>query len=108
MRSTGALRFVVDGCPVRLQPFRLLPAGVDAITFPSLILIRPCYAHSIDLLVHEATHVRQWRRHGVLGFIGRYLRDYLVARRSGAGHHQAYLSISFEVDARKDAEPFVE
>jgi hypothetical protein len=32
------------------------------------------------LFLHEMTHVWQWRRLGVLGFLGRYARDFLACR----------------------------
>lgn len=91
---------VVDGRPVRLRPTRLLPRGTDAMTLPWVILIRAEHLGSATLLLHETVHVRQWRRYGTVGFLRRYLADYLRGRMNGLGHHQAYRDIRFEVDAR--------
>jgi len=96
-------RMTVDGVTVRLRPSHLLPPGVDALTLPRVVLVRHGLQPSASLLTHEAEHLRQWRRHGVLGFLFRYLGDYLRGRRSGLDHHRAYLQIGFEQDARATA-----
>jgi hypothetical protein len=56
--------------------------------------------------VHELVHVRQWSDYGALGFLRRYLGDYLGRRRRGAGHRMAYWSIRLEVEARSVASRF--
>lgn len=53
------------------------------------------------VVAHELEHVYQWRRHGIAGFLVRYLGAYVRARIEGAGHVDAYRSIPFEVDARR-------
>jgi len=53
-----------------------------------------------SLLAHELTHVAQYRRYGVGGFLARYLLDYASARRNGLGHAEAYAGIRFEREAR--------
>lgn len=58
------------------------------------------------LLVHELVHVRQWHDLGVLGFLRRYLGDYLRGRFKGIGHRQAYLDIGLEQEARRLAAIF--
>jgi len=55
------------------------------------------------LIVHELTHIEQWRRLGPLGWARSYLGDYLRGRRSGLCHHDAYRSIGLEVEARDTA-----
>ncbi|HEY5890954.1 MAG TPA: DUF4157 domain-containing protein [Acidimicrobiia bacterium] len=56
-----------------------------------------------DLIVHELVHVRQWRDRRFVGFLGSYVRQYLMARFWGARHHVAYMSIDSEVEARRVA-----
>jgi hypothetical protein len=53
------------------------------------------------LLVHEMIHTRQWREFGFLGFVRRYLGDYIRGRLQGKDHRQAYMDIRFEVEARR-------
>lgn len=56
------------------------------------------------LLVHELVHVGQWQRLGVPAFLRRYLADYLAGRRRGLDHHNAYLAISLEEEARRETQ----
>jgi len=51
------------------------------------------------LLRHEAVHVEQWRTYGVVGFLSRYLSDYLRGRAIGLPHYVAYRAIRFEREA---------
>jgi hypothetical protein len=44
-------------------------------------------------------HVRQWRRHGVIGFGARYLWSYVSWRARGKGHDAAYRRIPLEIEA---------
>lgn len=52
------------------------------------------------LMVHELTHIQQWRRLGPLRWARVYFGDYLRGRRRGLSHHDAYRGISLEVEAR--------
>lgn len=56
------------------------------------------------LILHELVHVEQWRRHGLVGFLLRYLGDYLRNLSRGAGRRDAYMAIGLERDARERAE----
>lgn len=76
-----------------------VPPGADAITLGSLVIIRRSAAGSEELLRHEGVHVAQWRAYGVVGFLRRYLGDYVRLRLRGYGHRAAYLRIPFEVEA---------
>ena len=76
-----------------------VPKGADGITLGSLIIVRAGAETSTYLLRHEAVHVRQWRRHGVFGFLVRYVGAYLTWRLRGFGHDGAYLRIPLEVEA---------
>lgn len=104
--------------PVRPEMVRVDPApksvrrvwnpGTGAMTLGNRILVRPDLLANRgskleDLIVHELVHVRQWESHGVVGFLSRYVRQYLMARIWGARHHVAYLSIDDEVEARRIA-----
>ena len=63
------------------------------------ILVRRGHEYDRDLIAHELVHVRQWRRHGVIGFGSRYLGAYALWRLRRKGHQGAYLRIPFEVEA---------
>ena len=76
-----------------------VPRGADAITLGPVISVRSRSASSAYLIRHELVHVRQWRRHGVIGFGVRYLGDYLRQRLRGRGHWAAYRRIRFEIEA---------
>lgn len=51
------------------------------------------------LAAHEATHVLQYRRDGLLPMLWRYAREYLAGRLRGLGHDAAYRAISYEREA---------
>lgn len=76
-----------------------MPKGADGITIGSLVIVREGHAGSAYLLRHEQVHVRQWRRHGVVGFLVRYVGAYLVGRLRGRDHRGAYLHIPLEIEA---------
>ena len=76
-----------------------VPRGAVAITLRNLIIVREGYEHDLELLRHELVHVRQWRRHGVVGFGLRYLSSYLWWRLRRRGHLGAYLRIPLEIEA---------
>lgn len=75
-----------------------VPKGSDGITIGSLIIVRRGAA-SPYLLAHEGVHVRQWKRHGRLGFVARYAGSYLRWRLRGKTHRAAYLRIPLEIEA---------
>jgi len=59
---------------------------------------------SIDglaLLAHEIEHCRQYRKHGTWHFRARYLAAYFKNRLRGMSRREAYLNISFEIEARE-------
>ncbi len=80
-----------------------VPPGSSAITIGPVVSIRRRSASSKRLLRHELEHVRQWRRHGVIGFLVRYLGPYLAWRLRGYPHWSAYRRIPFEVEAEWSA-----
>jgi hypothetical protein len=73
--------------------------GASATTVGRLIFVRPDAVDDEHLLRHELEHVRQYRERGLVGFLARYLRDYLRWRARGYGHWAAYRRIPFEVEA---------
>ncbi|MCU1353091.1 MAG: hypothetical protein JWM05_2300 [Acidimicrobiales bacterium] len=77
--------------------------GAAATTIGSLVLVRRSAADDPLLIAHELEHVAQWRRHGVLGFLVRYLRPYLAGRLRGYSHWSAYRRIPFEIEAEWEA-----
>lgn len=88
-----------DRC--RLVPTRWWFRGTAATTLGRWIVIRRELVGDRPLVAHELVHVRQWREQGIIGFLRRYLADYLRGRRSGLDHDAAYRAIPFEVEARR-------
>ncbi len=80
-----------------------VPPGAAAITIGGLVSVRRRSAGSSRLLRHELVHVRQWRRHGAVGFLVRYLGPYLGWRLRGYPHKAAYRRIPFEIEAEWEA-----
>jgi hypothetical protein len=76
-----------------------VPPGSSAITIGRLVSVRKRAAGSERLLRHEQAHVEQYRSHGVLGFLRRYVADYLGWRARGYRHRSAYRRIPFEASA---------
>jgi hypothetical protein len=76
-----------------------VPPGAAAITIGPVISVRARAAGNATLLRHELVHVEQWRTHGVLGFLWRYLGSYVGWRLRGHPHWAAYRRIPFEVEA---------
>ena len=76
-----------------------VPPGASGITIGSVVSVRRGKEMSVRLLRHELEHVEQYRRHGVAGFLRRYLAAYLRGRLRGYGHWGAYRRIAFEAAA---------
>jgi len=76
-----------------------VPKGADAITIRGTVIVRKGKENAPYLLRHEAVHVRQWRRYGIVGFLARYLSAYVIWRVRRKGHRGAYLRIPLEVEA---------
>jgi hypothetical protein len=60
------------------------------------------------LIAHELVHVRQYADRGVVRFLARYLRDYAVNLARLRSHRKAYLAIPAEVEARAEADRWVQ
>lgn len=76
-----------------------VPPGSSAITIGPVISVRRRAAENRRLMRHELTHVEQWRRLGVVGFLVRYLGAYLRWRLLLHGHRDAYRRIPLEIEA---------
>lgn len=89
--------------------FRLLWAkGISAVAMPWGIYLHPdrlatSPADLGRLIVHELTHIEQWRRLGPIRWARSYFGDYLRARHRGSGHHEAYRAVGLEAEARATA-----
>jgi len=88
----------------------LLGPGVGAITLGDDIFVTQSrYESTIAgglpvLLLHELVHVAQMRREGKIGFLVRYVSDYLRNRIMGLDHKIAYRAIGFEAAAYETSE----
>lgn len=86
--------------------FRLLWApGITAVAMPWGIYVRPDrLAAPLEqlgpLMVHELSHIEQWRSLGPIRWLRSYVGDYMRGRRAGLGHRDAYRRIGLEVEAR--------
>ena len=76
-----------------------VPPGAAAITLGSVVSVRERWAGDELLARHEAVHVRQWRKLGVVGFLRRYLGAYFGLRMRGFPHVAAYRRIPLEIEA---------
>ncbi len=79
--------------------------STGAMTLGNRILVDPVVLERggrelTALLMHEMVHARQWQEMGPRRFLASYLRQYMVARVTGANHRDAYLAIGAEVEAR--------
>lgn len=87
-------------------PKLMTPINAEAVTIGDLVLTTSA-APSANLLFHEATHVRQWRMYGTLGFLLRYCGQFLkeLSKLILAGNYdnliyKAYYNITLEGEAR--------
>lgn len=113
-RDSAALRVrllpvLPEQVTVRSLPARApLPRWVAAITLPWCVYVRRDILDGepdrlARLIVHELVHARQWRTHGPVGFVRRYLSDYLRGRMARLSHREAYLRIRLEEEASRIA-----
>ena len=90
------------GYPWWLRPF--LARDVIGITLGRRIYLSPRVAQRSNaylerLLRHELAHVRQVNRHGLIGFLVRYIAEFLRHFARERSVNRAYHRISFEVEA---------
>lgn len=87
---------------------KVWPRGISAMAVPWGIYLAPevlkrPLADLGPLIVHELTHIEQWRRLGPIGWARSYLGDYFRGRRGGMRHHDAYRAVGLEAEARATA-----
>lgn len=85
---------------------RIWRPGISGVTYGRLILVSPELMKGerrrlAKLVIHELIHVKQFRDHGYLPFMTRYVSQYLRGRIAGKGSRQAYLDIAAESEARE-------
>jgi maleylpyruvate isomerase len=84
-----------------------VPPGSDGITLGRLVIVRKRVALGENfehLLRHELAHVEQWNELGYVRYLVQYLRAYGAGRLRRLSHHEAYLQIPLEVEARARAD----
>lgn len=119
--SPGALAGVLpdvapEEIPVRVAPrwFRAMWArGIVAVALPWGVFVQPTVmerhraggdARDLGrLMVHELTHIQQWRHLGPLRHTTQYAGDYLKGRWRRLGHWESYREVRLEVEARQVA-----
>jgi hypothetical protein len=98
-RSRAKLR---AGYPWWLRPW--VARNVVAITLGRRIYILPEFlrkppADVTRLIRHELAHVRQVERYGLIGFLARYVAEFVRHWRRERSVDAAYRKISFEIEA---------
>lgn len=99
----------VAGVPIRSARrwFRLFWAPwVTALALPWGIYLHPShFERGLDslgpLVVHELTHLDQWRRLGARGWAVEYIGSYRRGRKAGLDRQAAYRAIPLEEEARE-------
>lgn len=92
---------------VRIVKVPFLASGADGMTLGRFVLLtRDDPADRTgerELIAHELVHVVQYAHQGMPRFLWRYIAAYLRNRRRLGRHHDAYLAIPFEEEARAQA-----
>jgi Domain of unknown function (DUF4157) len=91
----------VDVERARVIVVPVLTPGVAAMTLGRWVLVRRGRDEDVGLMAHELVHVQQWREHGAVLFLARYLSSYVRGRLRGEPHWTAYAAIPFESEARE-------
>jgi hypothetical protein len=91
---------------VRLVRVPILPRAADGMTLGRWVLLRGdrIEREASTLIAHELVHVRQFAEIGLFRFLGRYLAEYVAGLYRHRSHRAAYENISFEIEARREAE----
>jgi hypothetical protein len=92
----------------RLRRSRLVPPGSAGITIGRTIRLRPGREDDPKLIAHELVHVRQYAEQGRVPFLVRYLAAYLRNLARLRRHRAAYLAIPAEVEARAEADRWLQ
>jgi hypothetical protein len=104
----GAYDLVDPATAARVRVVRVpvLPPGASGMTLGRWVLLLSDADRrgGRTLLAHELVHVEQFRRHGTIRFLLRYLGQYLRALRRLRSHRTAYRSMPLELEARARAD----
>ena len=95
---------------VWLVAIRFIPGRYDGMTLGRFVLLEhmPPATGTNRLLAHELVHVRQWSELGFVGFLVRYLGDFIGGLRRHRNWHRAYRDIKAEEEARREADAWSE
>jgi hypothetical protein len=102
----------VNVWPASPMLMRVWRPGISGVTYGRLVLVSPELMRGerrrlAKLVIHELIHVKQFRDHGYIPFMFRYMSQYLRGRIAGKGPRQAYLDIDAESEARDLTERLV-
>ena len=91
---------------VTLVRTTLLPPAADGLTLGRFVLLRGdrIERRASTLLAHELVHVRQFSELGARRFVTRYVGEYGRNLWKMRNHRAAYLAISLEEEARREAD----
>ncbi len=98
---------VIDGPPSfikKVAPIHPIAVTLGMVVFMEERVRRVDADLDFRLIVHELTHVEQYCRHGVSGFLVRYFGAYALNRMRGMSGEAAYRAIPFEIAARRREE----
>lgn len=78
-----------------------VPSGSHAWTIGRHVFIRKGYSIDQALIQHEAVHVYQYNREGMLKFLAIYAYDYIKNFIKYGEHRKAYNNVRFEKEAHE-------
>jgi len=90
-----------------IPPGPRLWSNPDGYTFGNDIYFKnynPSTEQGLTDLLHELTHVQQFKELGLIGFPKEYLKEYKQNRNKGMSDQDAYFNIRLEAEARQHAE----
>jgi hypothetical protein len=76
-----------------------LPGWADGLALPGVVVLSD--RAGVGTWLHEHIHQEQMRQDGMVTFWLRYTGDFLRGRAHGCGAHDAYLAVSYEIEARR-------
>lgn len=72
--------------------------NINAIVLYPFVLYRHRFPDPV-IISHEKIHLDQIKRLGITRFYFLYLKEYVIGRKHGLSHDEAYRQISFEREA---------
>lgn len=108
----SAYHHIAEGVLNRVTLIRtdLLPRAADGMTLGRFVFLRGDRIEGgvSKLMAHELVHVRQFAELGPIRFVATYVREYLQGLFRLRSHRAAYLAISLEVEARREADEWAD